>query len=286
MAALFDAFFRAWAYCLMPRVILMSLLPLVLLMGAAGVLAWLYWEVAVAAIRSGLEESATWGTVLGWLESLGASGLRAVLAPLILVALAVPVLVVACLLLVAQFMTPALVRLVAQRRFAELEPRGSGLAIWALARALGLSLMAVVAIVASLPLWVMPPLAVLVPPLVWGWLSMQVLSFDVLAEHAQADERRALMREHRWPLLAMGVASGLLGSAPAAVWAVSALTLVLAPLVLVLSVWLYTAVFTFTSLWFAHFLLQALHRHRRHQSPAPGADAAWPPAEPPARLPT
>ena len=143
MAALFDAFFRAWAYCLMPRVIMMSLLPLVLLMGAGGVLAWLYWEVAVAAIRAALEESATWGLVLGWLESLGASGLRAVLAPLILVALAVPVLVVACLLLVAQFMTPALVRLVAQRRFAQLEPRGTGMAVWALARAVGLSAMAV-----------------------------------------------------------------------------------------------------------------------------------------------
>jgi hypothetical protein len=286
MAALFDAFFRAWAYCLMPRVIMMSLLPLVLLMGAGGVLAWLYWEVAVAAIRAALEESATWGLVLGWLESLGASGLRAVLAPLILVALAVPVLVVACLLLVAQFMTPALVRLVAQRRFAQLEPRGTGMAVWALARAVGLSAMAVAVIIASLPLWVVPPLAILVPPVVWGWLSMQVLSYDVLAEHAQAGERRALMREYRGPLLAMGVASGLLGSAPAAVWALSALTLVLAPLVLVLSVWLYTAVFTFTSLWFAHFLLQALHRHRLQQGPVPTEDAASPPGQPPAQLPT
>lgn len=263
MGALLDAFFRAAGYCLMPRVIGLSLLPLLLLMAGSGVLAWAYWEAGVAAVRDGLEASATWGVVLGWLESWGASGLRAVLAPMILVALALPVLVVACLLLVAQFMTPALVRLVAERRFDSLVRRGGGQMLWALARALGLSVISVLLVVLSLPLWLVPPLGLLVPPLVWGWLSMQILSYDVLADHAQPAERRVLMREHRWPLLAMGVASGLMGSAPAGVWAVSALTLVLAPFVLMLSVWLYTAVFTFTSLWFAHYLLSALQVQRR-----------------------
>ena len=105
-------------------------------------------------------------------------------------------------------------------------------------------------------------LVLLVPPLVWGWLAMQVMSFDVLADHATPQERAALMKQHRWPLLGIGVASGLLGAAPGAVWVFSALTLVLAPLVMVASIWLYTAVFALTSLWFAHYLLAALQRHR------------------------
>lgn len=267
MNRVMDAFFRAMAYCFMPRVMLLSVLPLLFLMGTSGALAWFFWEEGVAAVRQLLDESAAWGVVLGWLEDQGASGLRAVLAPMILVALALPVLVVTSLLLVAQFMTPALVRLVAARRFEMLEGRGEGDFVWTVLRGVGLSALAVVLVVLSLPLWLVPPLAMLVGPLVWGWLTMQVLSWDVMAEHASAQEREALIRAHRWPLLAMGVVSGLLGSAPAGVWAFGALTLVLAPLVMVASIWLYTAVFTFTSLWFAHYLLAALHASR-HVPPA------------------
>ena len=91
------------------------------------------------------------------------------------------------------------------------------------------------------------------------------MSFDVLADHASADERRQLMRTQRMPLLGIGVVSGFLGAAPSLLWAASALTLVFAPLLIVVSVWLYTLVFGFSALWFTHFALSAL-AHLRGQS--------------------
>lgn len=267
MGALLDSGFRALAYCLMPRVILLSALPLFLLVAGGGLLGWLYWEPGVALVRDTLEASATLGWALQWLESIGAPGLRAVLAPLILVALAVPVMVVACLLLVTQFMTPSMVSLVEQRRFAGLErrrgPSWGASMLGGLLRSVGLSLLALGVMVLSLPLWLVPPMVLIIPPLVWGWLAMQIMSFDVLADHATAAERVALMREHRWPLLTIGIISGLLGAAPAWVWAMGVLTLVLAPLVMMLSMWIYTAVFAFTALWFAHYLLAALQARRQ-----------------------
>lgn len=263
MKAVLESLARAMGYCLMPRVVALSLLPLLMLMVSCGVLTWVYWEDGVALVRDALEFSALLGAALKWLESIGAPNLKTVLAPLILVALVVPVLVVACLMVVAQFMTPALVNLVAQRRFVDLERRKGSPVWWALVRSLGLSLLAVLVLMASIPLWLIPPMVLLIPPLVWGWLAMQVMSFDVLAEHATPQERQALMKAHRWPLLAIGVASGIMGAAPGAVWAFSALTLVLAPLVMMASIWLYTAVFALTSLWFAHYLLAALQQHRR-----------------------
>lgn len=263
MRAMLESLARAMGYCLMPRVVALSLLPLLMLMMTCGALTWVYWEEGVALVRDALEFSAMLGAALKWLESIGAPNLKAVLAPLILVALVVPVLVVACLMVVAQFMTPALVNLVAQRRFVDLERRKGSPVWWALLRSLGLSSLAVLVLLASIPLWLIPPMVLLIPPLVWGWLAMQVMSFDVLAEHATPQERQALMRAHRWPLLAIGVASGIMGAAPGAVWAFSALTLVLAPLVMMASIWLYTAVFALTSLWFAHYLLAALQHHRR-----------------------
>ena len=124
-------------------------------------------------------------------------------------------------------MTPALVRLVATRRFPALE-RKRGAGFWqAWLWSLGCTLLALVALVVSMPLWLIPPLVLVLPPLIWGWLTYRVLSFDVLAEHASADERPALLREHRWPLLGMGVRRGYLGAAPSLLWALSALALVL-----------------------------------------------------------
>ena len=85
---------------------------------------------------------------------------------------------------------------------------------------------------------------------------------SVLASHASADERRSIVHLHRWQLLAMGVVCGYLGAAPLLVWAVGAATVVFAPVLVVVSVWLYTLVFAFAACWFAHYALSALQRLR------------------------
>lgn len=286
MKELADSFWRAAAYCLHPKVILLSLLPLLFAVAAVLGLGWLYWEAAVAGVRATLEQWSLVVSFLAWLDSVGAGSFSAVLAPLIVVALAVPVIVVASLLLVAWLMTPSLVNLVAARRFGTLErKRGAGwlsAALWSI----GYMLVALLLLVLSLPLWFIPPLVLVLPPLIWGWLTYKVLGFDVLAAHASADERRQLMRDKHWPLLAIGVVSGYLGAAPSLLWAVSAATLVLAPLLVVVSVWLYTLVFAFAALWFSHFALAALQRLRQQAGtvPVPPDEAApWlPPVAPPA----
>jgi hypothetical protein len=108
------------------------------------------------------------------------------------------------------------------------------------------------------------------------------MAFDALADHAGAAERRTLMRERRWPLLAIGVICGYLGAAPSLVWAFGALAIPLAPVLAVLSIWIYTLVFAFSSLWFAHYALAALQRLRAQVEvevlpPLPAAPGAPPP---------
>lgn len=282
MRELIDAFWRAAAYCLHPRVVLLSLAPLLIAGTAVWALGWFFWEPAIDWTRDTLDQWLLLSSFFKWLESMGWSGFRSVLAPLLVVALAVPVVVVFSLLLVAVLMTPALVSLVASRRFEKLERRRGANAAQSVAWSLGCTLLALVALALSLPFWLIPPLVLVLPPLIWGWLTWQVMAFDVLAEHASRDERRRLMREQRWPLLAMGLITGYLGAAPSLVWALGAMAFVLAPLLLVVSIWLYTLVFAFSSLWFAHFALAALQRLRAVAAPA-AAVAPVPP--PPAVLP-
>jgi hypothetical protein len=263
-----DAFWRAAAYCLHPRVVLWSVAPVLLAAALVGGLAWWQGEAAVQAVRTTLDGWPWMQTVFGWLEAAGAGGLRDWVAPIVVLALALPLLVVLALLLVALLMTPAIVGLVASRRFPDLERR-QGAAAWQVwAWSLLSSLIALAVLAISLPLWLVPPVALVLPPLIWGWLTYRVFAYEVLAAHADAGERRRVLAEHRGPLLAMGVVAGYMGAVPTLLWAFGAMTLVLAPLLLVLSMWLYTLVFGFAAAWFAHYALAALQAMRRDAAAA------------------
>ncbi|HWP17843.1 MAG TPA: EI24 domain-containing protein [Burkholderiaceae bacterium] len=286
MSPLLDAFWRAVAYCLHPRVVLLSLLPLAAIAGLTFALGWFFWEPAVDAVRLQLDRWALLDAALAWLESIGAQGLRGVLAPLVVVALAVPLIVIVSLLAVGFIMTPWLVALVAARRFPDLERR-QGEAWWrSVWWSLASTVVALVLLVVSVPFWLIPPLVLVLPPLIWGWLAYRVLSFDALAEHASRQERQELVREHRWQLWVMGVLSGYAGAAPSLVWAFGAVSFIFAPLLIVASVWIYTVVFAFSSLWFVHYCLAALQRLRARvqaqPQPAGAAESAEPQVLPPA----
>jgi hypothetical protein len=207
-------------------------------------------------------------TVLQWLDSIGMNQLRTLVAPMIVVALSVPVVVVATLVLVALLVTPAVVRMVENRRFEGLQRREGGTWWQGLLWSLACTLAAMLALALSVPLWFIPPLVLVLPPLIWGWLTYRVFAFDVLVTHATASERRFLLRAHRGWLLLMGVACGYLGSLPSLLWAASAATLIFAPALVVVSVWLYTLVFAFAACWFAHYLLAALQRLRQAEARA------------------
>ena len=286
MNTIFDAFWRAAGYCLHPKVIFWSLLPLLVAGGGVVALGWFFWEGAVAGVRGTLEQ---WSLVVAfgqWLDSVGGQAVHALIAPLIVVALAVPVIVILSLLLVAWMSTPAVVNLVAARRFPLLERKRGGGWVQGLFWSLLCTVAALLALVLSIPLWFVPPLVLVLPPLIWGWLTYKVFAFDVLAEHASADERRRILHEQRWRLLAIGVVTGYLGAAPSLLWAFSAATLILAPVLVVVSVWLYTLVFIFSAAWFAHFALAALQRLRADAAAAPEpALPALPPVGPTPLLP-
>ena len=263
MPLFLDSFWRAAAYCLHPRVILLSLLPLVIMLAVSAALGYFFWGAAVASIATWLDASSIWAVVSGWLVQLGGGNVRGIIAPLLLVLAVTPLVVVGALLLVALLMTPAVLRLVAERRFPALERRGANSMLGAALWSLGNTVLALFALVLSLPLWLVPPLILIVPPLIWGWLNYRVMSHDALDLHATRDERRTLLRQHRMPLLAIGVICGYLGAAPAVVWASFTLFAVAFPLLLPLGLWIYTLVFAFSALWFTHYVLAALQALRQ-----------------------
>jgi Etoposide-induced protein 2.4 (EI24) len=266
MNLMLNSFWRAAAYCLHPRVIALSFLPLIIMVGLAWGLGYFFWEPALDWVRTTLDSFSLMNSFWIWLQNNGMGSLKTVLIPLLVIFAITPLVVMLSLILVAVLMTPAMVSLVAERRFPLLERKKGASFAKALTWSLSSTILAVVLIIASIPLWFIPPLILILPPLIWGWLTYRVMSFDALAEHASTEERKALVKKHKANLLVIGIISGYLGAAPSLVWASGALFAAAFVILVPVAIWIYTLVFGFASLWFSHYCLAALAQMRAEKA--------------------
>ena len=266
MRLFLDSFWRALAYCFMPRVITLSLVPLALLLVTALGWGYFYWEPTKEWVRALLDSWQVLQAMLDWMQEHGAGDLQVVLVPLVVIFTITPVLVVLSLLAVSLMMTPALVNFVVQRRFAHLALKHGG-SVWTnLGWTVISTIAALLAMVITLPLWAVPPLMFVIPPIIWGWLSYRVMVYDALVQHASREERIQIGRKHRVWLLLIGLITGYLGGLPSLVWASGSLFAAAFVVLVPLAIWIYALVFAFTSLWFAHYSLGALEALRAQSS--------------------
>ena len=281
MKLLFGSFWRAVAYCLHPRVLMLSLLPL-LVAGIATLGAfYVFWAPAQDAVRAELEHWSLVHSMLEWISTMLGANFRTGISALIVIALSIPVVVAFTLVLVGLWVTPAVVTMVSRRRFGTLERR-RGASWWlSVIASFGWTIAALLAVVVTLPFWLIPGLALVLPPLIWGWLTAHIMGFDALAEHASPAEREAILRAHRWPLLVMGVVCGFLCGVPSLIWTLGMWVVIAAPFVMVGVIWLYTLIFTFSALWFTHYCLAVLAGLRAAES---AMRAVQPMAGPPSDL--
>jgi Etoposide-induced protein 2.4 (EI24) len=262
MNDLLRAFVRAVASMLHPRMLALTFMPFLFAALGWGVFFWFAWQRLVDAVRGFLTDTGFGATLYRAFDWIGLASLHAALAPFIVIMLTIPLLVVTVLLLIATMSMPLVVRHLSTRRFAALEARRGGTWYGSAAYALATTLMCVALIIVTLPLWLIPPLFAVIPPLLWGWLTYRVMTYDALALHASRAERVALMRRHRWPLLAIGLATGLMSTLPTLIWAWSVWLVVLFPIIAAATIWIYAAILVFSALWFGHYCLNELQRMR------------------------
>ena len=253
---------RALASLMHPRVLWMTLLPFLAAGGIWGVALWFSWSTLLDLVQRYLAQFSLSQTAFHVLTAIGLVGLHLVIAPFIVVTLMVPLIVATALLLTAGWAMPGVIRHLARHRYPHLERLHGGSWYGGIAQALLATAIFLVIVLLSLPLWLVPPFFAVIPPLLWGWLTYRVMTYDALAAHASAAERAPIIRRHRWPLLSMGIVTGLLGSLPALLWVTSVAMIVLFPFVALAAIWLYVLIFVFSALWFAHFCLGELHNLR------------------------
>ena len=199
------------ANLLHPRMLWLMAWPMLVAIGVWGAAAIALWTQLALRLAAWLER---------WLEAavffvevdLGSAALVA--AHVLLFLAFVPLVYLTALFILGIFGMQSMVEHVAARSYPQLERRrGGGIAGsgWngavALAGLLGLA-------IASLPLWLLPPLWPVIPIAILGWVNQRLLRYDALSEHAARDEMARLFRERRGELYLLGVLLALVAYVP------------------------------------------------------------------------
>jgi hypothetical protein len=249
-----------------PKMLWLSFRPFLIVSIFWGVVIWLIWSPALEMLRTFLTASIFTSWIQSGLEYVGFDEARAWIAPLFLVILLIPIIAISLLVFIAFSTVPAVVdSVVKQKAYEGLVRIKGGSFVGSFFYTLWSALICLALVMLTLPVWWIPPLFAILPPLLWGWLTMRLMAYDVLLDHATPDERNQLLEEHRWTLLGMGVVAGMIGAVPTFFWATSVLALVLFPFVSFVALWIYSLIFIFSALWFSHFLLHALKQLRQKE---------------------
>ncbi len=227
----------AFVNLLHPRMLWMIVWPMLVSLVVWGVAALALWTRTALWFSEHLRQWAASGAFLIRFE---AGDWMLIVAHVIMFLLFVPLVYMTALLILSIFGMQKMVEHVAARRFPQLARRQGGSvagSVWTGVAALaGTMLLGFV----TLPLWLIPPLWPAIPVAILGWVNQKVLRYDALAEHASAEEMRALFAANRGALYALGVVLALLAYVP--------------PLGLLAPV--------LSGLAFIHFLLGDLERRR------------------------
>lgn len=271
MRGIFIALMRAVWSQLHVRMLLLTLVPFVLSVALWGGILWLSLQPMIDWTQNFFIQNNVFQIVGGTLAWLGVGALKAVVVPLLAMWVLLPLMILTALAFVGTIAMPVIVRHVGGRHYPRMDKRRGGSIRGSLWTALSSFCIFLVLWIVTLPLSLMPVLTFVIQPALWGWLTSRVMAYDALAEYADTDERRRLTRSHRWPLFAIGAATGALGAAPTLLWLGGALSVIFFPLLASSAILLYVLIFVFTGLWFEHYCLQALAQQRADDACGPGA---------------
>lgn len=268
-----NAFGKALLSQMHVRMLMLTVVPFILSVAVWGFVLWLYLQRMIDWLQEWFVQNDGFSVAGSVLAIIGMGALKAVVVPLLAMWVLLPLMILTALLFVGTMAMPVIVRHVGRRSYGELELRRGGTFAGSLWTSLSSFVVFLVLWLVTLPLSLFPPLTFVVQPLLWGWLTYRVMAYDALADHADAGERRVILKKHRWQLLAIGIVTGAMGAAPTLLWLGGALSVIFFPVLAAGAIWLYVLVFVFTGLWFQHYCLEALRRWRALQSAAAAGEA-------------
>ena len=149
-----------------------------------------------------------------WVSAWGAEWLAGVLATIGGWLLVLSASYMVAMLLTAVVVLPLLLNHLAATDYADLARQGHDSVFAGVWNSLSAAALFLLGWLLTMPLWLIPGGALLLPLYWMAWLNRRTFAYDALAVHAADDEWRALRQRHGWSLLGLGLLLSLLAYVP------------------------------------------------------------------------
>ena len=221
MKAIVLALARALRSLLHPKLLLLSALPFLVALVLWGSLTAYFWAPLNASVADWLNHTTAVDAML-YLARVAfqwdMAGVIPGLARFLILLTVLPLIQATALAIAAVLLMPVLVNHVAARSYAGLERRRGGSFLGGAWFALAGATVFTLLWVATLPLWLVPGLAMVLPVALSAYLNQRLFCYDAIAEHADRDELAAVLRGHRASRYALGGVLGIVNYVPLIGW--------------------------------------------------------------------
>lgn len=212
MNEVLSAFGRALRSLSRPSMFWHLIWPTMVAIVVWAVLGWFFWADASSALLDLFHRWPWLQKVMDSTQFLSVAALAT--AHVFLALLFVPLVYATALMLVAIVALPLMLERVGNAEYGDLEKRNGGTMAGSVGNALWALVVYIFAWLATLPLWLIPGLGLLLPVLLSAYLSQRAYRYDALMQHADADEMRTVIARERGGLWMVGILSGLLAYVP------------------------------------------------------------------------
>ncbi len=216
------------------------LLPFAVALLGAIVLLWLFWTPLSQWLQATLFSWSLVNQLDSLLMAIGIASLKLWLIPVMATLILLPLSGILGLVVAAVVGMPLVLRHLSSRDYPDVSRQGGYAVVASVWNAVWVTVVFVAGWLLTLPLWLLPPLAIVLPIFWWTFAFTRMLREDAMAEHASRDERKMLKSRHNLAFWMLGLICSLINLFPPA--------------------WLLLPVFS--ALLFSHFVLEALRRLR------------------------
>lgn len=235
-----QAFLRALRSQLHPRMIFALFMPVIVTLVLGSILIWLAWTPLTDWLSESLTESAVPGMMDPVVGTAGFLAIKAWMIPIIAVIILLPFAGIVGLAVAAVWIMPLVLAHLSRNNYPDVQPRGRHAFVISVWNAVWVSVVFMTGWLITLPLWLIPPLGMILSVFWWTFAFSRMMRIDAIADHASSEERKSLLRDRNIGFWSIGLICALLNLLPPA--------------------WVFLPVFS--GLVFAHFGLEALRQKR------------------------
>lgn len=235
------AFRRALVSQVHPKMLAALLMPFAIALLGAIVLLWAFWTPLTGWLETQMSQWDVVNDFDQWLAAAGLVSIKLFMIPVLAAGILLPLAGILGLVIAAIFVMPVVLRHIERREYKDIRRQGQHAVAVGAWNAILIGTVFVFGWLVTMPLWLFPPLALVLPVFWWAFAFSRIMRVDALVEHANGHERRLLWRRHNVQYWIIGLSLSVINLFP--------------PMWLVLPV--------FSALVFGHYSLEALRQHRR-----------------------